>query len=560
LELLLLFINVAGAATLMLWSVRMVRVGFERVYGNRLRAAVRRSDNGRVKAAAIGTGVAMALQSSTAVALLAAGFASSQVFSVAQGIALLLGADLGSALAAQLLSFDLKAVIPLLLLIGGMLSLRDSDRRGKQIGRIVLGIALTLLSLQLLASATAPLRNSPFLIQTMVYLERDIVTAFLVGALFTWALHSSVASILLVATLVAQAVVPWSVGLALVLGANLGSGLIAWALTRDQPPEGRRIPLANLMFRAVMAVFILLLLKVIPFTAPASPTTAAQWIVFAHVGFNILMLLVCLPLVNVMDRVTANLIKPEQESRASLQMLYGSKSSLEHVGTLAPQQALASANRECLRLADHIELMLQPIMQFYEQYDKSLASEVLDLELVVNKMHTDIKLYVADIDDQSLTDTEKERKYALINFAINTESVGDVITKNLLVLAEKKDRECLTFSTQGWSELLQLHEQVIANMHLSLNTMISGDLDSARELIAEKDRMRKQERSSNMQHVRRLQSGATKSIETSDMHLETLSALRQINSLFAAVAYPILTKHGDLLDSRLAERTKTSNG
>lgn len=539
----------------MLWSVRLVRVGFERVHGNRLRAAVRRSDNGRMKAAAIGTGVAMALQSSTAVAVLAAGFAGSEVFSVAQGIALLLGADLGSALATQLLSFDLAAVIPLLLLIGGTLFLRDSSRRGQQIGRIILGIGLILLSLQLLADATAPLRNSPFLMQTMVYLEQDIVTAFLVGALFTWLMHSSVASVLLVTTLVAQAVVPWGVGLALVLGANLGSGLIAWALTRDQPPAGRRIPLANLMFRAAMAVVVLLALKFIPIKAPESAATAAQWIVLAHVGFNALMLIICLPLVNIMERLTESMIQNAPETGASLQILYGRKTALENIATQAPQQALASASRECLRLADHIELMLQPIMQFYEQYDKPLADEVLDLELVVNKMHSDIKLYVAEIDDQSLSDAEKERKFALINFAINTETVGDVITKNLLTLAEKKNRECLTFSAQGWSELIQLHEQVISNMHLSLNTLISGDLDSARQLIAEKDRIRKQERNSNLQHVRRLQSGAPDSIETSDMHLETLSALRQINSLFAAVAYPILTKHGDLLDSRLAERT-----
>ncbi len=541
----------------MLWSVRLVRVGFERVHGNRLRAAVRRSDNGRLKAAAIGTGVAMALQSSTAVAVLAAGFAGSEVFSVAQGIALLLGADLGSALATQLLSFDLTAVIPLLLLIGGTLFLRDSSRRGQQIGRIILGIGLILLSLQLLADATAPLRNSPFLMQTMVYLEQDMVTAFLVGALFTWLMHSSVASVLLVTTLVAQSVVPWAVGLALVLGANLGSGLIAWALTRDQPPAGRRIPLANLMFRAVMAVVVLLTLKFIPITAPESATTAAQWIVLAHVGFNALLLIICLPLVNIMDRLTASMIQNAPETGASLQLLYGRKTALENIASLAPQQALASASRECLRLADHIELMLQPIMQFYEQYDKPLADEVLDLELVVNKMHSDIKLYVAEIDDQSLSDSDKERKFALINFAINTETVGDIITKNLLTLAEKKNRECLAFSAQGWSELIQLHEQVISNMHLSLNTLISGDLDSARQLIAEKDRIRKQERNSNLQHVRRLQSGAPDSIETSDIHLETLSALRQINSLFAAVAYPILTKHGDLLDSRLAERTST---
>lgn len=552
-ELLLLLINVAGAVTLLLWSVRMVRTGFDRAKGDELRAAVRRSESGRIKAALMGTGVAMLLQSSTAVAVLAAGFASSGILSVSQGIALLLGADLGSALVAQLLSFNVQWLVPVCLIAGGVLFFKGQSSYLRQVGRIIMGIGLILISLRLLGDATSPLQHSEFLADVMQYLNDDIITSFLVGAIVTWLLHSSVASVLLIATLLSQSVIPWGVGLGFVLGANLGSGLIAYMLTREQAAAGRRIPIANLIFRGALAILIIVAMTFVDFPVPPTPADAGLWVVYAHVGFNILMLLLCLPLAGAMAAVTRRLVPEPAELGTRLDAVHDRKSALDPNIVHLPQLALASASRECLRMADVLELMLRPVMSFYENSDNLAMAEVMDLEQVVNKMHSDIKLYVSEIDEESLSEQDRDRKLALINFAVNLESVGDVIAKNLLKLAEKKNRECLKFSPQGWAELLELHEQVIANMHLSLNTLVSGDQASARQLIEEKDRIRSQERNSNAQHFQRLQSGSSASIETSDIHLETLRALRQINSLFAAVAYPILSQSGDLLDSRLAK-------
>jgi len=290
LEILLLLINVAGAIVLLLWSVRMVRTGFERAKGDELRAAVRRSASGRVKAAFMGTGVALLLQSSTAVAVLAAGFAATDIISVAQGIALLLGADLGSAIVAQILSFNVQGFIPVLLIVGGLLFFKGRSGYVRQMGRIVLGIGMILISLQQLGNATTPLKESTFLMDMVHYLNTDLLTSFLIGAIVTWLLHSSVASILLIATLVAQSVVPFGAALGFVLGANIGSGLIAYTLTREQPAKGRRIPLANLIFRLSVALLVMLILSFYTIAQPASFAEAAKWILYAHVGFNAVLL------------------------------------------------------------------------------------------------------------------------------------------------------------------------------------------------------------------------------------------------------------------------------
>ena len=137
--------------------------------------------------------------------------------------------------------------------------------------------------------------------------------------------------------------------------------------------------------------------------------------------------------------------------------------------------------------------------------------------------------------------------------AIDFEAIGDIIAKNLLAQADEKVRQQLRFSDEGWKELAQMHARVVDNMQLALHVMVSGDLPSARQLVAEKSVLRRLERESHDRHLTRLRSGHSNSVETSDLHLEVVRSLKEINSLLVKVAYPILTENGDLLESRLQQ-------
>ena len=147
----------------------------------------------------------------------------------------------------------------------------------------------------------------------------------------------------------------------------------------------------------------------------------------------------------------------------------------------------------------------------------------------------------------------------MTSFAINLERAGDVVAKNLLDLALEKHKKKLSFSDEGWKELTNLHDRVMANIQLALNVLISEDEDSARQLIGEKDRMRMLERASHDGHLARLKSGEEASIDTSDLHLETVRALKEINSLFSTVAVPILSRSGQLRETRLVQEDGQSN-
>lgn len=548
----LLLIHLAGAITLLLWAVRMVRTGVERSQEHRLRRILRESKNSRLKAAGIGAGVAVLLQSSTAVAVLAAGFAGSGALTLATGLALMLGADIGSAVVVQILSVDLSWLTPVLLIAGGLCFFRGKSRETRQLGRILIGISLILLSLGLIGEATEPLRESAFLPTVVTYLQGDFLSAFLIGAAFTWLVHSSVASILLIAAFTARGLVPPELGISLMLGANLGGGLIAAGLVRRGFVAARQIALGNLLFRSIGALCALLVVNSLTLPLEWFGSEPARQVINLHLAFNFALLVICLPLTGIAAKLIERFFPDKDSDEAD--PLEGASSCLDQAVIGIPALALASATRELLRMAEIIERMLSPIMDIYETGDPDKIRQAKQLEAAVNQAESEIKLYLAAIDYNN--EDEAKRGQELSTFAINLEYVGDAITKTLLKLAVTRREQKLSFSAEGWRELSELHHRVMANMQLALNVLISKDRESARQLLAEKDAMRAAERTSHGRHLQRLQSGSVKSMETSDIHLETVRALKTINSLFATIAYPILSESGELLDSRLTGKSK----
>lgn len=199
-------LELAAATVLLLYAVSLVKRGVEAASGD-LAARTVGGGSDRRRAAFYGCLVAIALQSSTAVALLAAGFAISGALALDAGLAVLLGADLGSALVVKILSFDLHWLAPLLIAAGGLLHLKAHSRKAIEAGRAVLGIGLLLLSLQMIGHATQPLAKSPLLPSAIAFLGKDGLTVMILAGLFTWALHSSVAAILLILTFAAKGLV-----------------------------------------------------------------------------------------------------------------------------------------------------------------------------------------------------------------------------------------------------------------------------------------------------------------------------------------------------------------
>jgi len=544
-------VHLVAAIVLLIWAVRMVRTAVERSYSTQLRRVLNFASSSKLAAAGSGATMAIALQSSTAAALLAIGFAGSGLMTSATGIAVQLGAALGSALVASILSMDLSWLTPLLVILGGLLFFKGNARQTKQLGRLVMGLAFTLISLQMMSEATAAWRDSPVLEMGVTYLRNDLITAFLLAALLGWAIHSSVAAVLLIASFSTHGLIPVEMAAALVLGVNTGGAFITVLLTRAMDVRARRIALGNMLFQVVVAVALLLVLQFI--RPPLNWVTALPGsdVIAFHVAFNLLRVAVCLPFTGQMARLTERLLKPAPNETMDVARLR--QPALIREAKANPDIALASATRELLRMSELVEVMLQPVMNIYQTGDKVAIKQIKELEAEVNKANSDIKLYLASLDWDGMDEGQKRRGQELTSFAINMEQAGDIVAKQLLKLAEQKCERNIKFSDQGWKELTDLHARVLDNLQLSLNVLVSEDRDSARQLIEEKDEIGAFERESIARHLTRLRSGTAASRESSDLHLETVHALKRINSALSGIAYSILSESGDLLDSRLSK-------
>jgi phosphate:Na+ symporter len=544
-------VHLAGAVALLLFATRMVRTGVERAYGDVLRQKLRATMRNPVMAVATGAALSIAFQSSTAVTLLVGSFAGAGIVGGMAGQLAVRGAEIGSALVVRILSFDLSLLVPVCLAAGTVMFMATEQRQWRQFGRILVGIGLLLLSLDMIGEAAEPLRDSRLLPVIVDYFSGDPVTAFLLAALTTWLFHSSIAAVLLLVTLAARGFIPPELGIVLVLGVNLGSSVIAPLLTRAAEPAVRVVPIGNLLMRGAGSIVALTaLLWLDPPIAWLGGTVGDQ-IINAHILFNCAILVAGIPLAGLVYRLSQRIVAIGTPAAKSSALADAELSALDETALATPSQALANATREVMRVCETVEIMLKRIIELYEKADQDKIDELSALDDRVDRRHAAIKLYLAKIAVGKLSEAEALRSQELIGACVKLEQVGDIIVRNMLVHVQKKLDRGLEFTEQGWRELSSFHASVLANARLAFNVLVSRDPVTARELIQQKDRLRDLEKQSSESHFSRLREGTAKSVETSSIHLDTIRDLKQINSLLASMTYPVLEEAGLLTRSRL---------
>lgn len=540
-----LLLHLMAGVALLLWGVRMVRTGMTRAFGAQLRRYLGRALRQRVSGFVAGLGITALLQSSTATALIVSSFAGRGLIAGTVALGVMLGADVGSAVAAQILSLDLSWLAPLCLVLGvGLFSSGDSSLR-RHFGRLAIGLGLTLLALKLIVAASAPLRDSPALAIVLRPLDHEPLLAVLLAALLTWAAHSSLAMILLFTGLAAAGTIDTALVVALVLGANLGGAMAPFMATAGQPPAARRAPLGNLVMRAIGVALLLPLLSWLPDWIAQLGTSPARHAIDFHTAFNLALALLFLPLLGPVDKLTRRLL-PDVKDEASFAPRYLDASALE-----TPSVALAAAARETLRLSDSVARMLDDTMTVFTRDDGKLAKAVEQADDQVDRLYEAIKLYLTELSKQGLDEKDSRRYVDVLTFTTNLEHIGDIIDKNLMELAQKKIKKKLTFSKEGLAELTDFHHRVAANLQMACNLFMSGDVKMARLLLQEKADLRLAEQQAAENHYQRIRDGRSESIETSAIHLDLIRDLKRINSHLTAVAYPILEQAGELTATRL---------
>src|ERR1700758_3029693 len=482
----MVLLDLMGGVALLLWGLHMVHSGILRAFGPDLRRLLSKALNDRFSAFAAGLGLTALLQSSTATALITSSFAAEGLVALVPALAIMLGANVGTTLIVQALSFNITAVAPVLFILG-LLAFRNGPRsRIKDLGRVAVGLGLMLLSLHILLDTLAPAENAPTVRVLMGAITGDPVLCILIGAVVTWIAHSSVASVLLIMSLAyAHFFSPYAM-LALVLGANLGSAInpVFEGARRDNPAS-YRLPVGNLVNR------ILGILIVLPFLRPAAtyllgwqPDLAKLTAEF-HVAFNIATAIVFIGLLDPMAALLKRLLPDRVQETNPARPRYLDETALE-----TPSLALADAARETLRMGDMVETMLRKVMTAVMTNDRALVDEVSKTDNAVDGLDEAIRLYLTKLTRGSLDEREGKRAMEIISFAINLEHIGDIIDKNLSELATKKIKRRFQFSPEGAEELSAFHKRTADSLRVAFGVFMSGDPNEARKLLAEKAGLR----------------------------------------------------------------------
>jgi phosphate:Na+ symporter len=539
-------LNVLGSVALLLWGVRMVRTGLTRAFGAALRRAIAACSRNRFTAFLGGIAITGLLQSSTATSLLVSSFAGRGLIPLSIAFAVMLGADIGTTIAAQILSFDLGWASPLLIGAGVIAFLSSESDKPRHLGRVAIGLGLMLLSLKLLALATQPLRSAPAFMALLQGLQDEYVIAALVGTLATWFVHSSLSTVLLVMSFAGSGLIEPKLALALVIGANIGGALAPYMAQSGADVEARRVPLANLMTRAIVGVALLPFLGLAVDWLSLIDPSATRLPVNFHTAFNILAALVFLPLVDVVAWACRRLLpsKPVADDP-------GKPRHLDPNVLDSPAEALGCALRETLNLGDRVADMLRQTIDVFERNDPKAVKAIEAADDAVDRLYEAIKLYLIQTSRTELGEEDGKRYIEILTFTTNLEHIGDIVDKNLMELAAKKIRNRYAFSPEGLAELRAFHARVLENLRLALNVFTTRDITLARRLVAEKTAMREAEAKTADSHFARLREGRPESIETSSIHMDVIRDLKRINGHLVSVAYPILEAAGELADTRL---------
>ncbi|MEO8124482.1 MAG: Na/Pi cotransporter family protein [Burkholderiales bacterium] len=540
-------LNLLAAIALLVWGTQIVRSGMLRVFGEKLREVLAASTRNRFAAAGAGMGVTCLVQSSTATGLIVASFVDHALIATAPALAVMLGADVGSALMTVVFSFDLSWLSPLLI-FGGVVvfTLRESTTAGR-LGRIAIGLGLITLALQLIVSATKPLTASPEVQALLLAMPNDLLLEIVVGMLLTVMAYSGLAIVLLIATLAASGLLPMPVALGLVLGANLGSGLLALIATANSSATARRVPLGNLLFRLLGITAIIPLMPFIKVWRETLPVPLHAQVVGFHLLFNIALAIIFIGLTPFIARIVERWLREPQAPPTER------PNHLDPVALDTPSLAISCAAREALHQADIVETMLRGMLTVIRSGDLSLAQQLRALDDTVDALYGSIKIYLTKISRGSLSEREGSRWTDIISFVINMEQIADIIERVIQEVEDKNIRRGRRFSDAGMAEVTDLHGRLMANLRLAMSVFLDGHVRDAQKLLQEKADFRDLEHEYANAHLARLSENTMQSVETSALHIDLISELKRINSLICAVAYPILEQAGALTPTRLKQ-------
>ncbi|MCF8011773.1 MAG: Na/Pi cotransporter family protein [Clostridiales bacterium] len=524
--------SMIGGMGLLLYGMYVMSEGLQKIAGHKLRKLLSSLTKNRIISLVTGAIITVLFQSSTATTVILVGLTSASIISLKQTLGIILGADIGTTVTAQLIALKITEIALPIVGIGATIIFFSKRDKYKYIGQTLMGFGLLFLGLQIMSEGMSPLKEAPFFQNFLLNICENPFLAISLAAIFTFLVHSSAATISIIILLAMQGMVNLIPSIYLLYGANIGTSFTALISSLGSSREAQRVAAAHFLFK-LSGVLIFL-----PFTVPFANIIrsltpgAAHQVANAHTIFNVLIGFLFLPFTSHFA-ILLEKILPDKKN-GSMEPQY-----LDYTLIETPSLAIGLALKEVIYISDNTIKLLKDSKQAIDNYDSNLIEDMLTVENGIDQHTTETRQYLTRVLRQPLSKFEFNRCLTLINTVNELENIGDVVEKNLVYLAESKKINNSEFSEEGQQELDIFHEKLYELANIVNNIILTGDSKMVKWAVYLQDEINELEFRSRIAHIRRLSRGIIESENTSKIHLDLINAYLNISQHLIQIAQTI---------------------
>jgi phosphate:Na+ symporter len=533
------FLQVIGGVFLLLYGVRLTGQGFELAFSSALTRAWAAAGGSRALAFMAGVVGTAALQSSGALVTLLISFAQVSTLPLSRSLTIVLGADLGSTLTVQVLSFRIYQHALPVLSAGVALFLWGRKGKVRAIGQGILGFGLVLLALRFLAEAAGDIGRIEGLRILVAELAGAPLTAFVWGLFLSALLQSGTAVMILLIAFAQQGLLAPSAVLPLVLGANVGGASVAFVAASGLAAEGKRVAWGHLALKASGALLFLPFLPIAQQAIASVSRDGAHLVANAHTCLNLSLAVLFFPWVGRIADLLTRVIPAGKETVSRGMPVYLDREHLPVAGA-----ALGQVAREIVRMADMIQEMHDDAVDAVCSGDVSPLERIAKTDDEVDRLTREIKVFLSALGEETLDSGQTLRAVAYIAIVSDLENIGDFIDKTLTDHLRRLSERGQRFSGEGVAELRSFLREVGSLYREAVSAFVTRDPSAARNVIGRRKEVTAMERELRLAHIRRLQKGTPESLESSAAHLDILSSWKGIAYHCASIAHGVLQMEG----------------
>ena len=530
-------IGMMGGLGLFLYGMNLMGDGLQKSAGSKLKRIIELLTSNVIMGVLVGMVVTMVIQSSSATTVMVVGFVNAGIMSLTQAIGVIMGANIGTTITAQLVSLDVDFLAPVALGIGIVIYMFSNKPKHKNIAEILIGFGILFTGMDFMKEAVKPLAGYQGFTDMLLSFGHHPILGVLMGFAITAIVQSSSASMGMLIALASQGLIPITAALPILYGENIGTCVTSLISSIGASRNARRAAIMHLTFNVLGSMIFMFILSkpIVAIVTAIDPTDAARQIANAHTLFNILNVIVLLPFNKLIVKLALKLVpetKGEQDDDDKV-VKYIDDRMIE-----TPSIALANIVKETLRMGEKSKESLNAAMDGIVDKSKEKIELSFKREKLINELQKSILNYLLKLSKASLNEDSRETVDALFNTVNDIERIGDH-AENIAELAKDIVDLEISFSDVGIGELKDMYNKVVSTYTYALEAMRTSNVELACKVIKMEEQVDMMEKSCRANHMNRLNSSSC-SIESGVIYLDIISNLERVSDHAVNIAQQVI--------------------